>query len=115
MAPRLRLPAPCGSTAWNHGTAITNWIRCGDGRMRMEVGFMVIRESRYLTELRVITLERQDLDEHEHAAIDNARAAGATWSQIAAALGKNSPQRAMQRFDTLTRWINARKSRGICV
>lgn len=68
----------------------------------------MIRESRYLTELRTITYDRHELDNQEHIAIDNARAAGATWGQIAVALGMSAPQGARQRFERLSRRLNAR-------
>ncbi|WP_433302586.1 hypothetical protein ACQP2F_09545 [Actinoplanes sp. CA-030573] len=50
-----------------------------------------------LNELRTISAERTRLDARELELIDEARRAGATWVEIAAALGLSSRQAAEQR------------------
>jgi len=61
-----------------------------------------------LTLLADIAADRIRLDERELALIDRARHAGATWAQIAAALGLGSRQAAEQRRQRLA---TARRSR----
>lgn len=72
----------------------------------------VMNEERYLAAVRVVAADRQAFDEREHIAIDNARAAGATWLQIATALGKNSPQAAFQRFKRIGKRIDGNERQG---
>src|SRR5690348_9348124 len=50
-----------------------------------------------MTELADVAVDRARLDERELELIDRARHAGATWAQIAAALGLGSRQAAEQR------------------
>ncbi|NBE79877.1 hypothetical protein [Micromonospora rubida] len=54
-----------------------------------------------VTELAGVTADRARLDERELELIDRARHAGATWVQIAAALGLGSRQAAEQRRQRL--------------
>ncbi|SBT44433.1 hypothetical protein [Micromonospora narathiwatensis] len=61
-----------------------------------------------LTQLADIAADRVRLDERELALIDRVRHAGATWAQIAAALGLGSRQAAEQRRQRLA---TARRSR----
>lgn len=68
--------------------------------------------NRYLAALRAVAADRQALDEREHVAIDNARAAGATWLQIATALSKNSPQAAFQRFERIGKRIGTTRGKA---
>jgi hypothetical protein len=56
-----------------------------------------------LAELATIPGRRADLDARERWAIDAARAAGASWSEVAAALGLRSRQAAEQRRSRLGR------------
>ncbi|MEU4568037.1 hypothetical protein [Micromonospora sp. NPDC023956] len=61
-----------------------------------------------LTQLAETTVERVRLDERELELIDRARHAGATWAEVAAALGLGSRQAAEQRRQRLA---NLRRSR----
>ncbi|KAB1152840.1 hypothetical protein F6X68_16105 [Micromonospora sp. AMSO12t] len=61
-----------------------------------------------LSELSTVTADRARLDERELELIDRARHLGATWAQIAAALGLGSRQAAEQRRQRL---VAARRSR----
>ncbi|MER5705057.1 hypothetical protein ABT023_24335 [Micromonospora sp. NPDC002296] len=54
-----------------------------------------------VTELTNVAVDRARLDERELELIDRARHAGATWGQIAAALGLGSRQAAEQRRQRL--------------
>lgn len=56
-----------------------------------------------LAGLAAIEDSRRDLDRHEHDLITEARAAGATWQQIAASLGFKDRQAAQQRHRALIR------------
>ena len=56
-----------------------------------------------LTELRAVSAARARLNAEELALIDRARRAGATWAEIAAALGLSSRQAAEQRRLRLAR------------
>jgi hypothetical protein len=60
-------------------------------------------------ELGALAAERERLDDRELALIDQARREGATWSQIAAALGLASRQAAEQRRQRLDRSLRARQ------
>jgi len=69
-----------------------------------------------LTALRAIPAERAGLDARELALIDQARRAGATWVEIAEALGLSSRQAAEQRRLRLTaavRPVAAELDRGL--
>jgi hypothetical protein len=55
-----------------------------------------------LDQLGLIAAARAALDDHELALIDRARHAGATWGQVAAALGLTSRQAAEQRRQRLS-------------
>lgn len=58
-----------------------------------------------LAGLAAIEDSRRHLDRHEHELITKARAAGATWQQIAASLGFKDRQTAQQRHQALTRTL----------
>jgi hypothetical protein len=58
---------------------------------------------RALAALGAIPAQRRELDRHEHQLITDARAAGATWQQIAARLGCKDRQAAQQRHQALAR------------
>lgn len=58
---------------------------------------------RALATLGAIPAQRRELDRHEHQLITDARAAGATWHQIAARLGYKDRQAAQQRHQALAR------------
>jgi hypothetical protein len=60
---------------------------------------------RALAALGAIPAERRELDQREHQLIVSARAAGATWQQIAARLGYKDRQAAQQRHQALTRTL----------
>jgi hypothetical protein len=64
-----------------------------------------------LSELAEVAAARARLDERELELIDRARHAGATWAQVAAALGLGSRQAAEQRRQRLAaaRWSRRRK------
>jgi hypothetical protein len=64
-----------------------------------------------LDDLRAIAAARARLDTRELAALDNARRQGATWAEIADALGVGSRQAAEQRRQRLTA-AAARRSRS---
>ena len=57
--------------------------------------------AQYLAVLRTADGRRRDLDESEYLVIKGARDGGATWKQIAEALGAASPQAAQQRYGAL--------------
>jgi hypothetical protein len=57
--------------------------------------------ARLLQALRSIGVERSALAVREYAMMAAARAVGATWKQIAEAIGVESPQGAEKRFRTL--------------
>lgn len=54
-----------------------------------------------LAALRLIPGARRNLDVREYEALTAARDDGATWREIAAALGLESPQAAAQRYQRL--------------
>ena len=58
---------------------------------------------RALAALDAIPARRRELGRHEHQLITDARAAGATWQQIAARLGYKDRQAAQQRHQALAR------------
>jgi hypothetical protein len=60
-----------------------------------------------LAALDAIHAKRHELDRHEHQLITDARAAGATWQQIAARLGYKDRQAAQQHHQALTRALAA--------
>ncbi|NJP34337.1 hypothetical protein [Micromonospora thermarum] len=62
-----------------------------------------------LDQLAEVTAARARLDEQELTLIDRARQAGATWAQIAAALGLASRQAAEQRRQRLATAARARR------
>ena len=62
---------------------------------------------RTLAALDAIRAQRHELDRHEHQLITDARAAGATWQQIAAQLGYKDRQAAQQRHQALARALAA--------
>ena len=61
---------------------------------------------RALAALDAIPAQRRELDRHEHQLITGARAAGATWQQIAARLGYQDRQAAQQRHQSLARALS---------
>ncbi|MEW2384375.1 hypothetical protein AB0873_20105 [Micromonospora sp. NPDC047707] len=63
-----------------------------------------------LDQLAEVTAARTRLDEQELTLIDRARQAGATWAQIAAALGLASRQAAEQRRQRLTAAARAHRA-----
>jgi hypothetical protein len=56
---------------------------------------------RALAALDAIPAQRRELDRHENQLITDARAAGATWQQIATRLGYKDRQAAQQRHQAL--------------
>jgi hypothetical protein len=62
---------------------------------------------RALAALDAIPAERRQLDLREHQLITRARAAGATWQQIAARLGYKDRQAAQQRHQALARILTS--------
>ena len=58
---------------------------------------------RALAAFDAIPAQRRELDRHEHQLITGARAAGATWQQIAARIGYKDRQAAQQRHQALAR------------
>jgi hypothetical protein len=62
-----------------------------------------------LEQLAEIGSARERLDERELELIDRARQSGATWAQIAAALGLSSRQAAEQRRQRLMALVRARR------
>ena len=58
---------------------------------------------RALAALGAIPAERRELGRREHQLITGARAAGATWQQIAVRLGYKDRQAAQQRHQALAR------------
>jgi hypothetical protein len=63
---------------------------------------------RALSDLDTIRAQRRELDQREHQLITTARAAGATWQQIATRLGYKDRQAAQQRHHALTRTLAGR-------
>ena len=68
--------------------------------------------AQYLAVLRGAGQRRYDLDEGECLVIKGARDSGATWKQVADALGLDSPQGAQQRYETLGKRIAEAHSTG---
>ncbi|MFI6821981.1 hypothetical protein ACIBJE_13645 [Micromonospora sp. NPDC050187] len=62
-----------------------------------------------LTQLAGLAVDRARLDERELELIDRARHAGATWAQVAAALGLGSRQAAEQRRQRLAALRRSRR------
>ncbi|GLY22962.1 hypothetical protein [Micromonospora sp. NBRC 101691] len=62
-----------------------------------------------LTQLADVAVDRTRLDERELELIDRARHAGATWAQVAAALGLGSRQAAEQRRQRLAALRRSRR------
>lgn len=58
-----------------------------------------------LSRLRSMPTARRELDAEEYEAFTAARDDGATWREIAAALGPASPQAAAQRYERLRRRV----------
>ncbi|MFI6229343.1 hypothetical protein ACIBCR_18750 [Micromonospora echinospora] len=64
-----------------------------------------------LTQLADVSVDRARLDERELELIDRARHAGATWAQVAAALGLGSRQAAEQRRQRLAALRRSRRQK----
>ena len=58
-----------------------------------------------LAALKALHSERFSIDHREYALIQGARALGATWEQIAEALGQRTAHAARERYETLEEQI----------